>query len=255
MNNYKISFICLCYNQENSIIKLIESIKNSKINYEIIVIDDHSTDNSILNIQKYKDVKLIINNKNLNNQSYSRNQGVNIATGDYIMYMDGDDYYESQHLNNLYNFINKQDNPEIIFLPIKHITSDNNVYYTTWNFSDNEYLHSVARCCISKHFLDRNNIKWDEHKYYVDSEDCYYFFNLLFFLKRYAIYSDYVAITIQGNNNNSKIKYKKNTYIDYINQMCDDLILLACKYNCYYYIEKISNYRKNEYERWCSLSK
>ncbi len=97
----KISFICLCYNQQNSIIKLIKSIQYSDISYEIIIIDDCSFDNSVQNIKSLKDnnIKLVQLDKNKNNQSLSRNIGVSCSTGNYIMFMDGDDYYNSYELN------------------------------------------------------------------------------------------------------------------------------------------------------------
>lgn len=242
-----ISFICLCYNQEKSIIKLIKSIQYAHIPYEIIVIDDKSDDNSVNNIENLKDnnIKIIKLNKNINNQSYSRNLGVKLSKGNYIMYMDGDDYYNSYELNKLYNNLNNSD-----LISIKSIHLGKIHYITYLNFLDNEILHSITMFCINKNYLIKNNITWDENKYYVDGEDFYYTFKLLAFNPSIMYTNYYTANIIKSLNSNSLQKYINKNYIKYIKEMCLDIVLFCVSHNNINLIKYIKQYEINEINRY-----
>lgn len=92
----KISVIIPVFNLEKIIQTTLDSVCNQSYkNFEIIIIDDGSTDNSINVIRKYfknKDVnyKLIVqSNKGV---SSARNRGIEESTGDYVYFLDGDDY-------------------------------------------------------------------------------------------------------------------------------------------------------------------
>ena len=89
----KVSVIIPVYNVENYIQECIQSILNQTINeIEIIVIDDGSTDKSIDIIKKFNDERInIITNKKLG-VSCARNEGIKIAKGRYISFVDSDDY-------------------------------------------------------------------------------------------------------------------------------------------------------------------
>ena len=94
-----ISIIITCYNCGTFILETIESIVNLGIKneYEIIIIDDFSTDNSYEILKKFENhsnIKIIRNEKNMGPQ-FSRNIGITKAKYDYIMIMDGDDKLNS----------------------------------------------------------------------------------------------------------------------------------------------------------------
>lgn len=250
----KLSIICLCYNQENSIIKLIKSIKYSNINYEIIVIDDNSTDNSINLIQKLnlKNIIIIKNKTNLNNQSYSRNIGIKKSTGDYILFMDGDDYYNSYELKKLFNYICNNKPQNIISLNTLHI-GKNIQYYTKLDFNQNEIFHSVTMFCIKKNFLIQNKLFWEEKKYYVDGEDFYYTFLVLGINPIIEYYDEFISIVIKNINSNTNNKYKKETYIKYLQSMCNDTILYLYNKNNINLIKYVNEYEKNEIQRYLEV--
>ena len=111
----KISVIIPAYNSEKTISKCIESIINQTYkNLEIVIVNDGSLDNTLKIINSYakKDKRInIINNEN-HGVSYSRNFGINIASGDYITFVDADDYLDSQCFEEL----NKLINPNIDFI-------------------------------------------------------------------------------------------------------------------------------------------
>ena len=86
MNNSKISIILPVYNVEPYLRKCINSILDQTYtNYELIIINDGSTDNSGNIIKEYKDNRIIIVNQDNHGLSYSRNKGIELAKGKYII--------------------------------------------------------------------------------------------------------------------------------------------------------------------------
>lgn len=127
----KISVIIPAYNAEKTIVKCLDSIINQTYkNLEIIVINDASTDNTLSIINKYKNDIKIINNKENKGIGYSRNTGVKNATGDYISFIDSDDYIETNMYEKLINEI--KDNDLIIFNYNKIVNSK--TYSNEYNF-------------------------------------------------------------------------------------------------------------------------
>lgn len=119
MNN-KVSIIVPVYNREFHITKCLDSIINQTYkNIEILVIDDGSTDNSAKIISSYQDrdkrIKLIT--KTNGGASSARNKGLDIAVGDYIFFIDSDDYLELTALEKLVDAIQSND---FAFVSAKH---------------------------------------------------------------------------------------------------------------------------------------
>ena len=87
-----ISIIVLNYNNKNVIGKCIDSLLkyNMRYKYEIIVVDNQSTDGSYELLKKYKDIMLFRNSKN--GCSSGRNLGVSKSTKDYIVFLDSDQW-------------------------------------------------------------------------------------------------------------------------------------------------------------------
>ena len=94
-NNF-ISIIIPNHNKSTFIVETLNSIKNQTYkNWEAIIIDDNSTDNSVDLIKKFQlkcsNVKLILNSKKKEGASFCRNIGVDNAIGNLIMFLDSDD--------------------------------------------------------------------------------------------------------------------------------------------------------------------
>ena len=102
----KISIILPVYNCEHFIVECLESIKDQTIkNFEVIIIDDCSTDSSPDILQKYaKDDDRFIYCRNKTNLQISacRNLGIKKSTGDYLFFVDSDDILDSRCLESLY---------------------------------------------------------------------------------------------------------------------------------------------------------
>ena len=108
--NNKISVIVSVYNTEKYVEKCIESILNQTYsNLELILIEDKSTDHSLEILRKYKERKNVVLIENPQNRglSYSRNIGLKNSSGDYIGYIDSDDYIEPDYYEKLYEALIK----------------------------------------------------------------------------------------------------------------------------------------------------
>ena len=99
-----ISVIVPIYNAENSIKKCVESILNqTKKELEIILINDGSTDNTEEVIRSFKDKRIKYYKNENKGIGKTRNFGIDKATGEYIMFLDSDDYMPKDECELLYN--------------------------------------------------------------------------------------------------------------------------------------------------------
>lgn len=107
----KVSIITANYNSESYVEKTIKSIlEQSHKNWELIIVDDNSTDDSIKIIDKYLKVdnriKLIKLLKN-SGAGVARNKAIEYASGKYIAFLDSDDYWHSEKLTIQIAFMKK----------------------------------------------------------------------------------------------------------------------------------------------------
>ena len=104
-----ITIIINVYNGEKFIKKCLDSIINQTYkNLEILIINDGSTDNTLKEIKKYKDKRIrVITTKN-QGLSLSRNTGLDNAKGEYLYFVDVDDYIEKDTIEYLYKIINEK---------------------------------------------------------------------------------------------------------------------------------------------------
>ncbi len=101
----KISVIMLTYNRENMVSVAIESVLNQTFcDFEYIIIDNGSTDSSGIIADEYalKDNRIKVVHKDRGNIGSGRNAGLDLACGEYIAFIDDDDYCETDFLDFLY---------------------------------------------------------------------------------------------------------------------------------------------------------
>ena len=105
----KVSVIIPVYNSEKYIKECIESVINQTYqNLEIIVIDDCSMDSSIELVKNIKDDRInIISLPENIGVSNARNKGIEVATGDYICFIDSDDIWMREKIEKQVEFIEK----------------------------------------------------------------------------------------------------------------------------------------------------
>lgn len=94
----KISIIIPVYNVEKYLREALDSVLNQTYtNWEAICVNDGSTDSSLRILEEYaqKDSRFVVVNQENGGVSRARNTGLNMMTGEYIMFLDSDDYLES----------------------------------------------------------------------------------------------------------------------------------------------------------------
>ena len=104
----KVSLIIPVFNSENTLERcVISAISQSYKNLEIILINDGSTDSSLELCNRFakKDKRIIVIDQNNKGVSFSRNMGIEVSTGDYIMFMDSDDYMEATMIEEMVSAI------------------------------------------------------------------------------------------------------------------------------------------------------
>lgn len=102
----KVSVIVPVYNVENYLARCLNSLINQTLHeIEIICINDGSSDNSLNILDEYsnKDARIRIVNQENKGLSKSRNTGIDLATGEYISFVDSDDWVDENFLEVLYN--------------------------------------------------------------------------------------------------------------------------------------------------------
>lgn len=110
MKRIKVSIIIPAYNSGKYIVRCVESaIKQTLREVEIIVVNDGSTDNTqdLIENLSLKDDRVIIINKRNGGLSSARNTGLDIAKGEYIQHLDGDDWIEPMACEETYQYASK----------------------------------------------------------------------------------------------------------------------------------------------------
>lgn len=120
----KVSIIIPVYNKEKYLDKSIKSILNQTYeNFELIIINDGSTDNSFQICHRFekKDKRIKVIDIENNGVSNARNIGLKKASGEYIQFIDADDYIATNMLEKMISIV-KEYNPDIIINAIQMIT-------------------------------------------------------------------------------------------------------------------------------------
>ncbi|MDR2342227.1 MAG: glycosyltransferase, partial [Campylobacteraceae bacterium] len=111
-NNIKVSVIIPVYNVESYLKQCLDSVINQTLkDIEIICVDDGSTDNSLAILNEYaqKDKRITVLSQKNSGAGVARNRGLAIAKGEYIHFMDSDDYLADNIYDKLYNMAEKND--------------------------------------------------------------------------------------------------------------------------------------------------
>ena len=120
MTNTKVSILIANYNGEKFIPDCINSLKEQTYkNIEIIFFDDLSKDDSINEIKKFDNIKIIENKIKTDigsfNQMNAYKKGFELSTGEIILFLDSDDYFEKNKVEEIVKFYNNNLNAKIVF--------------------------------------------------------------------------------------------------------------------------------------------
>lgn len=144
--NKKISVIVAVYNTEKYLDRCIESLLNQTYkNMELVIVEDCSTDSSRKLLKKYKgnkNIKVFYNREN-RGLSYSRNYGLKKSTGDFIGYIDSDDYVEPDYYEKLMSSI-KDNKSDIAICDIKLVDEQTNKIQRCKCYANDFDVYSVV---------------------------------------------------------------------------------------------------------------
>lgn len=223
--NPLISVIIPCYNIEKYISKTIDSILNQKFNnFEIILVDDGSIDNTGKILDEYlkKDNRIKVIHKKNEGVAIARNTGLLESNGEYIYFLDGDDYISTSYFEDMSKVILKN-NLEIIISPY-YIEKNNKKFLLISNIKEKYYNRdfilknlftrkickaAIGTSLIKKEIIVKNNIFFNEKLSY--SED-YHFIIRVFFKTRNFYYTNkpyFTYVQRKGSAINSKINLKR----------------------------------------------
>ncbi len=238
--NTKISIIVPVFNVEKYLGKCLESLINQTLKeIEIICINDGSTDNSldILNTYAQKDDRIIIINKENEGVSAARNIGLKEAAGQYLMFVDSDDYLEKEACEKIFNKICK-DNSDLLIFDYFNVKNDtkkvsnhlkNLSNIDTFYFNNaNKFFFYIMTGILGK--LYKNNIKFNP------------------FLSQIAKGEDTVFFWQYCLENNPKISVLNEPLYNYLERdesaMFNPKHLLSCEtFNAISYLINLKSYK------------
>lgn len=129
----KVSVILTAFNEEKYIKKAIESILNQTLeDLELIVINDGSTDSTLDIINGFDDSRLKLINHENQGPGASRNKALKVALGEYIMYLDGDDWYCPEAVEIAYDEAKGKDTDFTFYQMINYDDKTGKVYENDW---------------------------------------------------------------------------------------------------------------------------
>jgi len=144
----KVTVLMPVYNAENFLSEAIDSILNQTFtDYEFLIIDDGSTDNSINITNSYQDkrIRLVRNKQNLG-ISKTLNKGIELAESDIIARMDADDISLPDRLLRQYNYLN--DNPDCVLVATGAETiSGSGEIIEIFEPNDDFLYYNLTFCC------------------------------------------------------------------------------------------------------------
>lgn len=150
--NPRFSIIIPIYNLENYIIECIDSVLLQTYNsWEAIVVNDGSIDNSLAIINKKieGDNRFKLIDKSNGGLSAARNDALNICAGDYIIFLDGDDWLNNQTLEIINNLIGKNDLDLLVHQMLYFYSIDNILTYESLvhegNYTGIAFVHEVIK--------------------------------------------------------------------------------------------------------------
>jgi len=217
MENIKFSVIMPAYNAEDSIEESINSILNQTYtNYELIVIDDCSTDNTYNVVKKYSKIKLLqtpINSR----QGAARNVGLNNCTGDYVLFLDADDeFYNKYVFEKIAHLIKSKNFPDIVYGGMKitgkrdlTILPDEENTLKSFRLGQNKWMN-VTSLCIKNSMIQEHNIRFPENIRY---EDVIFAFLAIDRAVTYT-YTDFITYLYINRDNTTSTSYNYAQSLD-----------------------------------------
>lgn len=254
MTMIKLSIIIPVYNVEKYLRACLDSVfkqKGDSSDYEVIVVNDGSPDNSKAIIDEYSLIysNIVVINQNNRGLSAARNAGLRIANGEYVWFVDSDDSITPNAVDYLKKEIEKEKCEVYVFSIIKVLESDGTMHNTNNTFISskyNKYYNYIAdglfyhrkipigtsqKNIFLRKFLLDHNLFFTEGIYHEDME---FFIRVLISAKRIKPLNAHLynyLIRTGGSITTSKISVKhvndRLKIINLLNEMCNKTVLIS----------------------------
>ncbi len=263
-NDVLVTFGIPMYNSEKYIEELLECFDtNSNLSYEILIVNDGSTDNSKEICTSFKNDKIRIIDEINSGVSIARNSIINNAYGKYLTFIDSDDLIIFEKYVEMVNMVEENDYDLLINIPYK--TNKCSISYLI----EKEIINSPCMKIYKTEILKDDNICFDKK---LDlGEDLVFNFEYYKVIKNVGFYYGDIYNYRKINSSSLTIKYRKNKFesLMNVNEICRSLldskkILKALEFirikNCFSclkteksnkslsldYVKKLKNYKKRE---------
>lgn len=177
----KFSIIIPTYNRASMITHAIESISRQDYeNWELLIIDDGSTDNTKEIISDFKNDKIIYIYQENAERGAARNNGIKNASGDYVFFLDSDDFIEKNYLSELKSLIELNPNSMLFHLPYLLIGTDSlSSGPSLKNIQQSIYTQNKFACqvCVEKETA-LNNLFSEDRKFKI-GEDWWFILQII----------------------------------------------------------------------------
>ncbi len=239
------SIIIPAYNSEDSVSRCLESILTQDENdYELIIVDDGSTDltGAILDdlARKVTHLKVIHNKTNLG-VSVARNKGIDVSQGDYLLFIDSDDYIGQGYLSAIHDAIDA-DKADIFIWGITKIANNASPKvisppcFTTFERFDflSSFLPSqldcgiygyVANKAVRRSLIEKNRIRFDTDLRLLEDYDfflsCYRYSERICLFALFDYFYILPAISLNSISRIGDVDYKR---LIEVHQKCLDIL-------------------------------
>lgn len=246
-----ISVIMPLYNNEKYVIEAIKSVINQTYkDWELIIINDASTDNSKFVVQNFlekeKDNRLIfIDLKENKGVSFARNLGMRKAKGEYISFLDSDDFWDKNFLNELYRKI-KETNGKLVYSKFAYFYNGDNIKINKAVMREGkidkfivkkkcryetEYSFHICAILVKKSLIETYKIKFPEDQNLFEDG---------LFLSKLICITGIISVNkvlMYYRQHQTSITHKKYTKKEYLQELLflERLLDFIKIYNIYFY--------------------
>ena len=250
MDNVKYSIIIPVYNSEKYLEECIDSVINqNRFDYEIILINDGSTDNSGLICDKYAErynhIRVI--HQSNQGQNKARFKGINISNGKYCIFLDSDDYWDKTLLEEIDLVLNKEEYDVVIFnmnrISKNNIRTENSIFEDLSVFCEDSkdivFKKLISTSCLNSLFnkVIKRDIISEYDKFnkirLITSEDLLVSLSILYTAHN-IIYLDKPLYNYRMNENSVTHKFNSKKF--------DDITIV--RYEVLEYLKKLNMHNK-----------